>query len=119
MNKETLEEKITELKDRIEELKTELDNLQIDHTSLADDDEYSKWIDDLYMPYSIGYLTFEASHVLRELDPVAYNCGFSDYIDSLDISDSEEYKELESELEDLESELEDLESELEDLETED
>jgi DNA repair exonuclease SbcCD ATPase subunit len=119
MNKENLEEKITELKDRIEELKTELDNLQIDHTSLADDDEYSKWIDEIYTPYCIGYMTFDASRILKELDPIAYNCGFSDYIDSLDISDSEEYKELESEIEDLESELEDLESELDELETED
>jgi peptidoglycan hydrolase CwlO-like protein len=119
MNKETLEQKIEDLKEKISDLQSELDSLEIGQTNLADDDEYSKWIDDLYMPYSIGYLTFEASHVLRELDPVAYNCGFGDYLESLDISDSEEYKELESELEDLESELEDLESELEDLETED
>ncbi len=31
----------------------------------------------------IGYLEFEASRVLERLDPIAYNCGLSDYYDSI------------------------------------
>jgi len=31
----------------------------------------------------IGYITFSKSRILEELDPVAYNCGLSDFYDSL------------------------------------
>jgi len=41
-----------------------------------------------------------------------YSCGFSDYVDSLDIEDSEEYQNLVTELEELQKELEELEEEL-------
>ena len=34
-------------------------------------------------PVRIGNLTYSASHVLREVDPVAYRCGFNDYVDFL------------------------------------
>jgi hypothetical protein len=32
----------------------------------------------------IGCLTFDASRIVEELDPVAYRCGFNDYVDDLD-----------------------------------
>ena len=32
----------------------------------------------------IGYLTFDASRIVEVLDPIAYRCGFNDYVDSLD-----------------------------------
>ena len=35
----------------------------------------------------IGYIKFEPARVLEELDPIAYNCGLSDYYDCL----SDEY----------------------------
>jgi hypothetical protein len=34
-------------------------------------------------PVSIGTLSYAASHVLRRVDPVAYRCGFNDFVDSL------------------------------------
>jgi hypothetical protein len=31
----------------------------------------------------VGYLTFSASEVLETMDPIAYDVGFDDYVDSL------------------------------------
>jgi len=31
----------------------------------------------------IGYIEFEPSRVLEEMDPIAYNCGLIDYYDSI------------------------------------
>lgn len=58
-------------------------------------------IDDAYMMYDnmldefcdtvrIGSLTYAPSDVLRKTDPIAYRCGFLDYMDS------EGYEETES-----------------------
>ena len=46
------------------------------------EDNYDDMLDELYEPYSIGVCTFYASQVLKELDPIAYNCGIDDFVDS-------------------------------------
>lgn len=33
-------------------------------------------------PVTVGGVTFDASRVLRQLDPVAYQVGFNDWVDS-------------------------------------
>ena len=43
------------------------------------DNAYDDLIDEDNEEYQIGYLTFPASMVLKKCDPIAYNCGFSDY----------------------------------------
>jgi hypothetical protein len=48
---------------------------------------------------------------LKEVDPIAYDCGLSDFVDGMDKEDEDDYRQLENELESLESELSDLESE--------
>ena len=53
---------------------------------------------------------------MKNVDPTAYRCGLVDYVDSLDVEDSDEYKELQEEIDQLKSDIEDLESEIEDLE---
>jgi len=35
-----------------------------------------------------------ASHVLEEVDPIAYRCGLNDYVDGLDITDMQEYQDI-------------------------
>lgn len=47
------------------------------------DNNYDDLIDEDNEEYKIGYLTFPASMVLKECDPVAYRCGKSDYESSL------------------------------------
>jgi peptidoglycan hydrolase CwlO-like protein len=53
---------------------------------------------------------------LKNVDPTAYRCGLNDFVDSLDASETDEYKELQEEIEQLQSDIEDLESEIKDLE---
>ena len=43
---------------------------------------YDDMIDEIYGEVNVG-ITFNASRVLKELDPIAYRCGFNDYMDSL------------------------------------
>ena len=96
------------IKNRIAEIKRELEYFEIDQDK--HEEEYKELIDS-NGPVVICGVKYCASRILGEIDPIAYRCGLNDYVDSLDVTEDEEYKKLESELEELESELEELESE--------
>ena len=106
----TAEEKalqIAALKKQIAELEDKIDNFEIDEDKY--DDKYDEWLDEIHGEIMIGCISFLPSRILSELDPIAYRCGFSDYIDSLDIEDDEDYQELQAELEEVKEELSELE----------
>jgi len=44
---------------------------------------FNEMLDDCEGPVELCGMTYSASNVLREIDPVAYRCGFNDYVDSL------------------------------------
>jgi hypothetical protein len=46
------------------------------------DQMYDDMIDECYGEFKIGVCTFSASRILRELDPIAYECGYYDWFDS-------------------------------------
>ncbi len=104
--------RLEQLKNKLSSKKQDLKNFEIDP------DDFETEFDDLLNesgPVRIAGLEFDQAYALKELDPTAYRCGLLDYIDSIDKSEVEEYKNLESEIEDLESEIEDLESEIEEI----
>lgn len=107
---------LQDLNNELDRLTTEQVNLDIYDTSLADSDAYDEWLDECYGDVDICGYKYSASRALEEVDPVAYRCGFSDYLDSLDIEDSDEWKELEEQIGDLRSQIEQLANELEELE---
>lgn len=43
---------------------------------------YNDLLDELY-PVQIGTLSYPGSWAFEQLDPIAYNVGFNDYIDTL------------------------------------
>ena len=45
---------------------------------------FDEMLDDVYQPFTIGYLTFYASDILFECDPIAYRVSLSDWEDSLE-----------------------------------
>jgi hypothetical protein len=45
---------------------------------------------------------------LKEVDPINYRCSLTDFVNSFDIEETEEYKDLQEEIEELEMELERL-----------
>lgn len=45
---------------------------------------FADMLDECEAPVRIGTLTYSPSDVLREVDPVAFNCGEGDYTNSLE-----------------------------------
>lgn len=43
---------------------------------------YRDWLDDVYGDCKIAGYTYQTSRALREVDKVAYECGFANWIDS-------------------------------------
>ena len=110
---------ITKLHDRIKDECTEVDV----------HDAYDEFLDEVYSFESIGgiFATMLPSNVLEKCDPVAYRCGFSDWLDGeglvdigvgcdayFRISDMEKVRDnMVSELKDELSQLEDEQQEIE------
>lgn len=44
---------------------------------------YNDMLNECNVEIQIGYITFEPARVLEELDNIAYECGLSDYYDSI------------------------------------
>jgi len=105
--KNTLKEEIKEKKEEIEEKKQELKGLEDDD----DYDAYDEWLDDIDGDVKIGTLTYSASYVLKNVDEIAYNCGYNDYIDFKTRELNDEISTLEDEIKELETELKELEEE--------
>ena len=88
-----------------EEILEELEEAENNLKDLEDrnkKDEYDEWLDDLHEPYKVGCCEFSASQVLSELDPIAYDCGYYDFVESERYYYEEQISDLKSELEELE-----------------
>jgi len=109
----TKEERENEIKERILELQEEINELNEQKEAIENNeqdkiDEYDELIDDITGLIKIGSLEYTASHVLKNIDEIAYNCGYNDYFD-------EQLSKLENSIDDLTKELNELEQELKDL----
>lgn len=96
----------------IKEKQAEIDSFEIE----VSDSDYDDYLDEVNGEVEVCGMSYSASSVLKNVDPIAYRCGKNDYIDSLDKEDNDDYQDLISEKDNLESELEDLEAELEEAE---
>ena len=50
---------------------------------------YNELIDECHAPIKIFGGEYLPSHVLKELDPIAYNCGFNDWLDAENLTTDE------------------------------
>ena len=114
--REELENDIDTCRCEIADKRQEIENFEPDEDAATD--RYEEMLDECYETFRIGRMEYRPSYVLKQVDPIAYHCGLTDYIDSIPLRDWPEYCELEDELESLEEELETLEEELESLEDE-
>lgn len=105
-----LKEKLELLNKQLKEKQQELDNFELDESEY--EDAFCEMLDGLYDPMFGLY----PSRILSECDPIQYNMALSDYVNSIDVSDSTEYQELEDEIAELEDEIAGLEDEIEELE---
>lgn len=46
------------------------------------EERYDDWLDEVCGEVHIGSLSYVASKVLKEVDPIAYRVGMSDFVDS-------------------------------------
>ena len=108
--KTQIEAKIAELAQQAKALQNQIDGFELDPDDYAE--QYDEMLDDVHG----DFLGMNASHILKEMDPVAYRCGLLDYLDGLDQDkekmENDDYAELIEELEEIESKIEELEDEL-------
>lgn len=95
------QEEIEELQEAIEKLEAEKEKLENNENT----DEYDDMLDDCNPEIKIGSMTYSPSHVLKNIDEIAYNCGMNEYND-------EKISELQDEIKNKEQELEELKSEV-------
>ena len=103
---------ITAKQAEIVEVNSQIDNFEYVSTEA----EYDEMLDECHSDYEISGMTYTASQILKNCDPIAYRCGKNDYDSSFDVGDSEEYQELLASLTDLEDELYSLQEESENAE---
>lgn len=48
---------------------------------------YDEMLDACHEAVKIGNLTYSPAQVLKEVDPIAYRCGFADFLDEIGIED--------------------------------
>ena len=93
------------IKTKIQALKNELNNL--DPSDCFSHEEYDDFLNDVYGVVEVCGHSYAASYALKRLDRIAYDCGFNDWLDDQDITETERYKELAREIAELEDEGDD------------
>ena len=111
---EMKEQEIRKMQSQIADKEKQQSNIELDPDDY--EDQFDESLDESIPEIEIGCLTYSPSHVLKNVDPTAYRCSLNDFVDSLDVEDSDEYKALQEEIEQLQSDIDDLENEIEDLE---
>ena len=53
-------------------------------------DRFDEMLDECYPEYSMGWITFTPSQILRECDPIAYRIALSEYEDFFSEEEEEE-----------------------------
>jgi hypothetical protein len=98
-------ERVEFLEREIEKLRNQIENFELDSDDY--EEQFDEFLDE-QGEVKIGSLGYYPSEILKKCDPIAYSCGLNEFVDSIDIEDTEEYKNLVEELEELEIGLENL-----------
>ena len=84
-----------------------IEHLIKEHCDVVDaDDEFEQMLNDCYESVKVGCSEWDAGYVLKELDPVAFRCGVSEYL-----ADDEQFAEIDGQyyrIYDIESMVETL-----------
>ncbi len=118
---ESLNQQIKQLERDIEDKQGEIATAQSNIVTFefsCTEEQFNDFLDDVEQSVTIYGIESYPSDILKNCDPIAYRCAKSDYESNFDVSDCEEYQELQKQLEELETELDELESQLDDLQTE-
>lgn len=86
-----MNERYNALSKRLEDLEEQIDTYEIDPDDYIN--EYNELLDE-FNEITINGMSYDASRILEETDPTAYRCGLVDYVDTIDLGDIEEYRDL-------------------------
>lgn len=101
--------------EKLEELRAKLDQIEsaiADFQPEIDEGEFEEALDNMHGDVEVCGMTYPAGRALREIDPIAFKVGKSDYEASIDPEECDEYNDLIAERDELQDEIEELESEL-------
>ncbi len=113
---DSIESKLSALRLHVSDLESQQGKIELDPDNY--EDQFDESLDESIPEIEIGCLTYSPSHVLKNVDPTAYRCSLNDFVDSLDVEDSDEYKYLQEEIDDIQDEIDRLQYDIEDLESE-
>ena len=102
---------IREIEAEIREIEAEITELTTKIAEFGEDHDFHTEYDALLDECHVELFGLAPSRILKEVDPIQYNCGYTDFVDSLQRDDFEccnEYQELKEKLEELQEELEEL-----------
>ena len=99
---------IETITNKIRDIETRIENFNA--SEYIDYSQYADMLDDVYGEIEICGYIYSAGVALKRIDPIAYDEGFRNYCDSIDLDDVQEYRELTEELEALCVELDELQS---------
>lgn len=122
LNLDELNKSLGELQQNLIELQLERDNIkeQIDSFDVSEyvsHDEYDEVLNEVHgETVNIAGLVFDTATALKEIDEIAYACGYIDYCRNCNIESIPEYTDLIERLSELESEISDTKDQIEELE---
>lgn len=100
---------LEELQDELQRIEKEIEDYEPDPDTF--EEQYDEVLDETYPAYKIGSGVYPASHVLKELDRIAYDTGLNDFVDTIEKDDDPHYQELLDERDAIADEIEELEDE--------
>lgn len=103
---------LSDLESQLKEKQAELDSFELDQDDYID--SYEEWLNEC----NGEFLGMTAAYILKNCDETAYRCGLNDYVDSMDKSGDQNYKEIETDMEEIEGAIQDTEDRIEEIEAE-
>ena len=89
-------EEIQNIIEEIKAIREKIENFEVNP------DDYENEFDDMLDEVRGEFMGYNASYILKQVDPTAYRCDLLDYVDGLEIAPDELEEELNTLLEELE-----------------
>lgn len=106
------------LNDDLETEKGCLEDLKEDLPREVNIDDYIQEYESMLDETNGDFMGMSASYILKECDSTAYRCGLNDYCGNDDITETEEYLDVQCNIEDQQEAIECLEEKIMELEEE-
>lgn len=111
-----IETEISSEERKLEEIQEEIDSF--DKSDYVSENDFLDFLNVAYGEVDVCGMKYDAGYALKELDPIAFQCSYNDYIDSINLDEFQEYNELLESKESIESDIYSLQAEIEEIRAE-